>query len=77
MSEPMFQPDTTDNTPMGRMKARNAMREYLWADSSRAHSFVCHNGEACPDGCGGENVSLARLALYATDIETNPHAVKA
>lgn len=64
----MYQPHTTDVTPDGLRRARNATRLRLRADDALAHRFLCHPDRECTDGCD-DPPHPARLALYTTDVE--------
>ena len=69
----VYQPFTTDASEDGMRRARNAMRERLWADNAFAHRWLCHPGHSCEDGCDGSAGTddfAARVALYQSDIES-------
>jgi hypothetical protein len=66
----VHQPFTTDVTIEGLKRARNAMREKLWADPAFAHMFLVHDdGKKCPDGCDTRYVNHSRLELYQSELE--------
>lgn len=72
MYQRVYQPATTDCTPNGLLRARNAMRERLWADDAFAHRWLCHPEHECVDGCDGTMEApryMERLALYQSDME--------
>lgn len=64
----MHQPMTTDVTPEGLKRARNAMREKLKYDPAFAHRWLCHPERGCEDGCDTP-ADPSRVRLYQTDME--------
>jgi len=52
-------------------RARNGLREKLWADDQFAHRWMCHPNEHCADGCDVQP-SAKRAAFYSTEIESHP-----
>lgn len=49
--------------------ARNAMREWLWADAEFAHRWLCHPERGCEDGCEA-SADPGRVELYNSELET-------
>lgn len=71
-STALFQPRTTEHTLEGMLRARNSLRQQLWAAPlAQAHDWLCHQetGSAACDGGSSCSPDPARLALYQSDLE--------